>query len=256
MATNLPRREVLSKALAVLLLFTIVVGTTSAQLGERAGVLGFDVPVNGSQTLQWYLFNSGNASIGFYTYTPTLKQYDNQTTPTVVLSPSNGVIPASSEQIINVTVFMPKGNQPNYGSWSGILQVIETSGNSSQQGGSAVIQAGLAKIMDVNAAPSTTTTSTTTTVQPTISQSGSSGGQANIPLSQTDMIIIGIVIVVIIVAVFANGKKKAKPKRKQAKSSRRGARRARARGRSRAASTTRRTSARRASKPKKRRRRR
>ncbi len=146
----------------------LISGLTYAQLGERAGPLNFNVPVNGSQTNQWYLINEGNVPINFYIYAEQPSQVPNEITPSIITVPLNGTIAPYSTLIVNVSVSMPANNIPHKGSWSTILQAIETSSSKSTNGAnSAQLYAGIAKemfIASTNAIPITTTTPVTTTV--------------------------------------------------------------------------------------------
>ncbi len=176
-------------ALLIGLMFvTLLVSVAVAQLGEEAGSLSFSVQVGHNQTLQLHLLNEGNSSIGFQMHAQSLKTEDNQTTPTMAISPLSGVIQPHGAFTVNVTVSMPLTNTPGAVTWDTIISAVEAS-NTTNPGG-AVLQAGVAKIVAIQAIPSTTTT----IVQRV-------GAQISLPASA--LIIIEIVIIVIVVAAVA-----------------------------------------------------
>ncbi len=175
---------------AIFALFAIP-SLAHAQIGERAGPLQFNVSIGGNETIPWTIFNNGNSTVYFVTYVGALQQSDNQITPTIVLMPVNGSIAAHSSIDLNITVYMPAQNQPGRGSWSTILQVIQTS-NQTASGGSAVIMAGLAKAMDI---VSKLPPPTTTTIPTMITQS-----ESIFPLGSA-----AIAIVVALIALGAAG---------------------------------------------------
>lgn len=207
--------------LLFMLSLSLVPALANAQIGEQAGDFWMQVPVGGNAITQWHIFNTGNRSVGYYTITPFFNQVPNETTPTVLLIPSNGTMPADSALTINVIVSMPRTNKPaNSTWWSGLLQIREVAlvNSSNSSGGTAVVQAGLAKSINVAAAPSTT--STTTTIPATV-QSG--GGLQPItstaPISQSTIELAWAVIIVIAAAgaygvTRRNAQKKGKAKTK------------------------------------------
>ncbi len=142
----------LRNAFSFLLILTILVSTiVYAQLGEVAGPVAFDVNISSSQTLQLNVINSGNSPIFYKIILPALVSHQvNSTTPNITSStPLIGTIMPYEQMSVNLTVYMPSGkNKPGY-SWSGIVQVVETT-NQTQAGG-AVVQGGVAKIISISA---------------------------------------------------------------------------------------------------------
>jgi hypothetical protein len=177
--------------LTVLLLASLVLSYLAAapmaQFGEEAGALGFQVQVGHNQTLQLHLLNAGNTIIGFRMQVPSVTQQDNQITPTVTVSPMFGTIFPYSSFAVNVTVFMPLNNTPHAATWTFILSAIEAS-NASNPGG-AVLQAGVAKIVTIQAVVSTTTS--------TIPQKVTVGAPT-ITLPPNALVYVGIGVVVVI----------------------------------------------------------
>ncbi len=226
------------RAIGLFAVFALLVlpSITHSQIGERAGPLQFNVSIGGNETIPWTIFNNGNSTVYFITYVGALQQSDNQITPTIVLNPANGSIAAHSSVNINVTVYMPAQNKPGIGSWSSILQVIQTS-NQTASGGSAVIMAGLAKAMDI---VSKLPPPTTTTVPVTIAQS-----ESIFPLgSATIAIIIALIALGAAGYMLSKRKKRAAKRRPSAKrarkrpSARRSSARRRSASRARSASRT------------------
>ncbi len=130
----------------------LVLGIASAQLGEVAGPVSFNVNISSSQTIQLNVINSGSSPISYKVILPQLvAQQVNSTAPNITSStPLVGTIMPYTQFPINLTVYMPSGNnKPGY-SWSGVVQVIETT-NQTQAGG-AVVQSGVAKIISISAA--------------------------------------------------------------------------------------------------------
>ena len=188
--------------LLFMLSFALSASLAAAQIGEQAGDFWMQVPVGGNSITLWHIFNTGSQPVGYYTITPFFNSVPNETTPTVILVPSNGTLPADSSLTINVIVTMPRSNTPSNSTWwSGLLQIREVAlvNSSNSSGGTAVIQAGLAKSINVAAAPSTTTTTTipTTTVQ---SGGGIQTSAAAAPLSQSTLELAWAVIIVIAAA--------------------------------------------------------
>ena len=134
-----------------LLVFSVV---SSAQLGEVAGKLVFQVPVGYNQTIQWHLLNEGNSSIYVQIgQSPALQLTSNaQTTagqpvPLVVVHPLNLTVQPHSITNVNITVFMSKNDTPYLASWQGQLSAQEVT-NQSNPGGALVIQ-GVGKIFTI-----------------------------------------------------------------------------------------------------------
>ncbi|MCL5429957.1 MAG: hypothetical protein M1504_00585 [Candidatus Marsarchaeota archaeon] len=236
--------RVSSVLLISFVLMFLFVHTSSAQLGEEAGTLAFQVPIGSSQTIQWHLANEGNSSLNIYIYVPSLQNVSNEVTPTIIASPMNFTIPPYSRFIVNITATMPANDQPNVGGWSGMLQAVETS-NASAPGG-AVILAGVGKKFTIFSAPPTTTT---TSIPPASTTSNTQ--QPTVPTVSGNLAAIGIVVIVVVVIAILgllyvmekNKRAKAKKKRTAARGKRRRATPQRSSARNRRA-RSRRTSAR------------
>jgi len=141
-------------AFVALVAYTVLAGTASAQLGEVAGPLSYNVSLGGTETLNMTIFNSGTVPLPYKVIPPLFKTSTaNTTKPVITIAPMEGVLQPRQSQKIAVTITIPaQHNKPGY-YWSGILQVLEVS-NSTQQG-VAVIQGGVAKGVNVTATPST-----------------------------------------------------------------------------------------------------
>ncbi len=172
----------------------------SAQLGEIAGQLNFQVQIGHNQTIQLHLLNEGNTSIGVHVTAQALQLTSNrvlsanQPTPTIFISPENLTVPAYGTSAINITVSMPLGDTPYLASWEDIISAQEAT-NATNPGGALILQ-GVAKIISVGAIPSTTTTSTIPT---TIAQSAGAGVG---PLSGAALPIAVIILIIIIAIAY------------------------------------------------------
>ncbi len=125
------------------LLFTILVAVSHSQnLGQGAGALVFNVSLGGTQTLSYSIFDGGGAPISYTVSPPQYNPIKNETTPTVTVSPTSGVLQPSQSATVYVTVRMPATNKAGI-RWDGIMQVLAAT-NASNPGG-AVIQGGLGK---------------------------------------------------------------------------------------------------------------
>ncbi len=205
--------RILPFLLAASLIFTPL---ATAQLGEIAGQLNFQVQIGHNETIQLHLLNEGNSSIGVQVTAQNVQFSSNKTTqanqitPTVHVYPENLTVPAYGTSAVNVTVSMPLSNRPNWASWETILSAQETS-NATNPGGAVILQ-GVAKLVAISAIPSTTTT---TTIPTTIAQSGF-GGLG--PLSQVALPI-GVLLVIIIIAIaYYYSSRAPKGKKSKAKS--------------------------------------
>jgi hypothetical protein len=214
----------LSRTLVLLFMlsFALSASLATAQIGEQAGDFWMQVPVGGNSITLWHIFNTGSQPVGYYTITPFFNSVPNETTPTVILVPSNGTLPADSSLTINVIVTMPRSNTPNNSTWwSGLLQIREVAlvNSSNSSGGTAVIQAGLAKSINVAAAPSTTSTTSATTTIPTPG-GGLQTSQPTSPISQTvELAWVAIVIIAVVGAygITRRNAQKGKSKKKHAR---------------------------------------
>jgi hypothetical protein len=101
-----------------LFLFSFILSTAYAQLGQQAGPLIFNVTLGGSQTLNYSILNGGSSPINFTVILPILNTIPNNETPIVKVYPMNGTLAPHSQQTIHVTVFMPAKNKPGL-TWNG-----------------------------------------------------------------------------------------------------------------------------------------
>ena len=198
--------------LFALLASSIIAAISYPQIGEVAGHLNFTVQVGHSQILQWGLVNFGDNSISAHILVPSHIYLTsnsltaNQLYPTYSISATNVTVPPHSTLYLNVTVFMPLKDTPNFATWEGVFnaQLVSNSSNP----GEASVLAGVAKVFSIVAIPSTTTTSTTTSS--TIQQSQASG-------SRVPYAVIGVVVVALIaVAAYMMAKGRKKPAKKAA----------------------------------------
>jgi hypothetical protein len=137
--------------LASSLLFILFVGIVSAQLGEAAGKVHFNITVGANQTQQMTIFDSSpNASINFVVVNPHFQPAPNETTPKVRVSPLNGVLLPQQSLQLNITVYMPYNITPGT-SWSGVVEAVEVPNQTSGSG--ATIEGGIAKIISATALP-------------------------------------------------------------------------------------------------------
>jgi hypothetical protein len=210
-ASGVTLMRVLPLLLAASLLLAPIAG---AQLGEIAGQLNFQVQIGHNETLQLHLLNEGNTSIGVQVTAQTMQFTSNKTTqanqitPTIYISPENVTVPAYGTAAVNVTIFMPLSNRPNWASWQDIISAQEET-NATNSGGALILQ-GVAKLVAVSAVPSTTTT---TTIPTTIAQSGLSAlSGVAVPI-----IILIIIIVVAIAYYYSSRGTKKRPAGRKAK---------------------------------------
>lgn len=134
-------------------IFIVSLSAVSADLGMVAGALSFNVSIGGHQTLQFKAFNSGSTPIHFNVVPPNYAPIINQTTPKVVITPSNGTIAPNSQLIFNVTVYMP-GNDKAGDIWDNIAQVVAVANQTSSSG--ATVLAGVGKEIVIVSAPAKT----------------------------------------------------------------------------------------------------
>jgi len=133
-----------------LLLFSLLSSVSSAQLGEFAGQIHFNVSAGESQTLHMTIFDSStNASVRFEAFSQ-ITAIPNMTSPTITLSPKSGVLQPRQNILINITVYMPLNAKPGT-TWTAIVQVIQVANQTVSSG--ATIQSGVAKIITITAQP-------------------------------------------------------------------------------------------------------
>jgi hypothetical protein len=149
---TMDKRAVILGLMGLAMIITAVHAQTS--LGEIAGPLNFNVSLGGKQTLPLTIVAEGSNPIPYKVILPELSTVANEVTPTVVVSPSSGTLAPNTHLVINVTVYMPRGDKTSL-EWKGIMQVIETApGNSTSGGGaSAEVVAGVAKLVTIDSAP-------------------------------------------------------------------------------------------------------
>ncbi len=137
--------------IAVAVSLALLVGVSGASFGIVAGQPHISVPIGSSNTVRVTLLNTGSSPITFKVILPAFQSSDNNTIPNVTVSPMTATIPPKTDMFVNVTAYVsPKNNKVN-DTWVGILQFVEVS-NVTNPGG-AVVNAGLAKILTVEAAP-------------------------------------------------------------------------------------------------------
>ncbi len=142
---------------AYLLFFIFLAALVSpivhAQIGEVAGFVYINASVGGSASGTWTIVNPSNQSVSYEIMLPTLSGgAANQTTPTVTITPSKGVIPAHSQLKLNVTAYVPSNDKVGL-TWTGIAEAL-VAPNTSVSG--ATLQAGTAKNIFINSiAPKT-----------------------------------------------------------------------------------------------------
>lgn len=166
MKNQLKSERIAGIVLASVLLLSLLSANSSAQLGEVAGQLNFQVPLGHNQTVLWHLLNEGNTSISIQIGSSSSLQPSNailaakQPLPIVKIIPLNLTIPPHSLVNINVTVFMPKNETPGLVTWTGQLSAQEVT-NATNPGGAVVIQ-GVGKIFAIGSIlpPPPPTTST------------------------------------------------------------------------------------------------
>ncbi len=190
----------LIRVLPLILIASLVLAPiVGAQLGEIAGQLNFAVQVGHNETLQLHLLNEGNSSIGVQVTAQAVQFSSNKTTqanqiaPSIFISPEFATVPAYGTVAVNVTVFMPLSNKPNWASWEDILSAQEET-NASNSGGALILQ-GVAKLVSMSAIPSTTTT---TTIPTTVAQSPP---VATPSLLSGSALPIAIIVIIIIIAI-------------------------------------------------------
>lgn len=141
-------------ALALVVLLFALSTVSYAQLGEQAGEPFFNISVGSSSTFNYSILNSGSTPINYTVILPKLNTIPHNATPTVTVTPMNGTLGPSSQQVISIRVSIPSSDKPHL-KWQGILSVVETSAATNiTSGAGAVIRAGVAKIVTVESEPS------------------------------------------------------------------------------------------------------
>ncbi len=147
---NNKRYILASFAVLLILIPTILLALSNAQIGEVAGPINFNVSLGSSQSLQYTIVNGGGTPINFYIKAAITSSIKNETTPTITANPVNGTILPHQQFPINLTVLMPSSDKPGL-TWQGTVQALEAS-NLTAQGGGAVIQTGVLKGIMVESA--------------------------------------------------------------------------------------------------------
>jgi hypothetical protein len=137
---------------ALLIMGMMLPAMAYAQFGEAAGPLVFNVTLGGQQTLNMTLINEGSQPASFQMVLPSLNTIPNTTAPTIAASPMNGTLAPGSQYNVRITVSLPSANNRPGLYWHGIIQVLFASSNATTtNGGSAAVQEGLAKAVQIQA---------------------------------------------------------------------------------------------------------
>ena len=196
------RRIIIAAALMAML---VPVSIPRAQgFGEYAGFLIYNISINSSHTEYWTLINNYNYTVSFYVMPPNLTIASSNVTPVLAFSSLNGTIGPGKSFQINVTAFIPIGAAVNT-TWHGYATAFaSTTGN---QSGSAKVQIGTAKYIQIRALPeavkktkTVSSTSANTTVQQ-IPQSSNSGTN-----SSTIIIMVLVLALVGVIAYMLGGR--------------------------------------------------
>jgi len=136
----------------------LLTSTASAQLGEQAGPLVFNITLGESETLNYTILNAGSSPINFTVELPILNTIPNNETPIIKVYPMNGTLAPHSQQVMHVTVFMPVKDKPGL-TWSGGyakgtagIAVVEGSPSIASSGMGAVVYAGIVKGLIISSA--------------------------------------------------------------------------------------------------------
>lgn len=130
--------------LAMLALIALMLGTGSAQLGEVAGKVHFNVTPGSANTLQMIVFNAGSGRISFVVVSPRFEPSENESPPTVTVFPRNGTLGPRQDIDLNITILAPRNATPGT-NFSGVVEVIQVSANTTA--GGAQVNPGVAKII-------------------------------------------------------------------------------------------------------------
>ncbi len=138
---------------ALLIVFlSVFSGLSAAQLGMVAGQPHVSVPIGSSNSVNiTFINNAFNESISFRVVLPIFQNTTNSTVPIVTATPMEMSIPPRTDKVVMLSVFVPSNKNKVGQTWTGVVQFIVES-NTTNPGG-AVVQAGLAKILTVTAAP-------------------------------------------------------------------------------------------------------
>jgi hypothetical protein len=134
-----------------LIILASVTMIVNAGLGEIAGDLNFNVSFGSTQSQSLTVFNTGSSPIAYEATLATISNVPNEPTPIITINPSNGILQAHQQQVINVTAYFPPHQRVDPGlNWTGLIEVNEISNTSSQSGG--VLRVGVAKVISVTSA--------------------------------------------------------------------------------------------------------
>ena len=176
-----------SAIVAVILFLSVFLAATAyAQLGEVAGQPTIVVPAGSSSSANVILVNSGSSPISFRVILPYLKPVVNETTPVVTSIPMNGTILPHSQINVTIKVSIAAKDKPGL-SWTGVWQAVEVTNNTASGPTSAILTAGVAKIVTINSAK-----------------------PLPFPILYVAIIILVIIIVIGLAAYFFMGKKRQK----------------------------------------------
>ena len=134
-----------------LFLFVFFTATASAQLGEVAGQPTIVVPAGSTSSANVILVNAGSTPINFRVVLPSLKPIVNETTPVVTSVPMNGTIAPHSQLNVTIKVSIASKDKPGL-SWVGVWQAVEVTNNTASGPTSAILTAGVAKIVTIDSA--------------------------------------------------------------------------------------------------------
>ncbi|MDE1855500.1 MAG: hypothetical protein KGH57_04255 [Candidatus Micrarchaeota archaeon] len=126
-------------------------GLSSACIGEVAGKISFNVSAGSNETLQMQVFNScANQSI-YYATRSQVNAVANVMSPTIIISPTKGVMLPRENIFINITVKVPY-NATVGTAWRAGVAVEEASNTTALNGG-ATLSVGVVKLFTITALP-------------------------------------------------------------------------------------------------------
>lgn len=137
--------------IASVFILTVILasGISSACIGEVAGKVSFNITPGANQTQQMVIFNSCHNQTIYFTTLTQITPIANVITPTVVVSPSSGVLAPNQYLPLNIITYMPANAAPGT-DWKGATAAGETSNQTA--GGGASFNVGVLKVYDIVAA--------------------------------------------------------------------------------------------------------
>ncbi|MEM3841492.1 MAG: hypothetical protein QXN59_02270 [Candidatus Micrarchaeaceae archaeon] len=109
------------------------------------------MPAGSTSSANVILINSGGTPINFRVISPVLRPIVNETTPTVVSVPMNGTIAPHSQMNVSIRVSVAAKDKPGL-TWTGVWQAVEVTNNTASGPTSALLTAGVAKIITIDSA--------------------------------------------------------------------------------------------------------